>query len=468
MKYLSLTIILLTTILSVKSQQLVPFLLKNGRYSYVEYGKSNVVINSQYDEAKPFFEGYACVKLKNKWGVINLKGEIVIPIEHDLISNTKDGYTQVDEDLYNQNFEKLNFKFIAGFSNGYAIILEKDKLYIIDKLLNKTVLPIIFNPSPYNEFLFGENNDIELKKIYPYNGGFFRIECTDEFNYFNLSGKKILQKGYPKADDFKDGLAKVGNENDYDKDGIKLGFIDTLGNEVIPLRYNTLNDFSEDLAAAQIGTGFGFINKKGEISISFQGNYTASDFRFGLAQAFDNVYYKRFYINKQGKTIITTQNNYFINNSSFFDGLALFDLNDKYYGFIDTKGSIAIPPVYKYASNFNKGYALISKEFKSTNDPFKSLIGVINIKGVEVAPPKYEKIYLEFQNVEGHYNSNNINSPYRPLSLNDFERSCTKDLEIFSDFSNLTSPFFKNRIMKVELFGQKFYIDIEGHEYIEK
>lgn len=468
MKYLCLTIILLTTILSVKSQQLVPFLLKNGRYSYVEYGKSNVIINSQYDEAKPFFEGYACVKLKNKWGVINLKGEIVIPIEHDLISNTKDGYTQVDEDLYNQNFEKLNFKFIAGFSNGYAIILEKDKLYIIDKLLNKTVLPIIFKPSSYDEFLFVENNDIEFKKIYPYNGGFFRIESTDEFNYFNLTGKKLLQKGYPKADDFIDGLAKVGDANDYDKDGIKLGFIDTLGNEVIPLRYNTLNDFSEDLAAAQIGNGFGFINKKGEASIPFQGNYIASDFHFGLAQAFDNVYYKRFYINKQGKTIITTQNNYFIKNSSFFDGLALFDLNNTYYGFIDTKGGIAIPPVYKYASNFINGYAIISKDVKTSSGQFNSYIGVINTKGVEVISPKYEKIYLEFQNVEGHYNSHNINSPYRPLSLNDFERSCTEDLEIFSDFSNLTSPFFINRIMKVELFGQKFYIDIEGREYIEK
>jgi hypothetical protein len=464
--------ILLLISLSVNSQQLVPYLLKNGRYSYVEYGKSKVVFNSQYDEAKPFFEGYACVKLKNKWGVINLKGETVIPLEYDVISSTKDGFTQVnkyyqddgrsyfrsdDNEYFNKNFEKMNFKFIVNFSNGYAIIAERENIYIVDSFLNKTKLPI----GVYGNYGWRDYST----KFFKYNSGFFRIESRKNgnptFNYFNLKGKKLLINEYEDAEDFEDGLAKVSVGNSYDRDK-KYGFIDTSGNEVIPLRYNNLGDFSEGLATANIGNGFGFINKKGEVAISFQSNFTANSFHFGLAQAFDNNNYKRFYIDKQGKIVITTENRNDGIDHAFFDGLSLIEKSNR-IGYIDTKGNFVIPPIYKYATNFNNGFAIIARD-NENNGKYEysnnSFIGVINKKGIEKIPIKYEYIFLEFQDKKY------FEQDHREYI---FERSCNDDLKIDGySLSNLSTPFIKNRIVKVELFGQKFYVDIEGHEYIEK
>ena len=476
--------ILLLISLSVNSQQLVPYLLKNGRYSYVEYGKSKVVFNSQYDEAKPFFEGYACVKLKNKWGVINLKGETVIPLEYDVISSTKDGFTQVnkyyqdygrsyfrsdDNEYFNKNFEKMNFKFIVNFSNGYAIIAERENIYIVDSFLNKTKLPIgVYDYNGYPDYSIGAVGSV--KEFFKYSSGFFRIKSQTHgdirptFNYFNLKGKKLLINEYENAEDFEDGLAKVGFGNSYDSDKQKYGFIDTSGNEVIPLRYNNLGDFSEGLATANIGNGFGFINKKGEVAIPFQSNFTANSFHFGLAQAFDNNNYKRFYIDKQGKIVITTENRNDGIDHAFFDGLSLIEKSNR-IGYIDTKGNFVIPPIYKYATNFNNGFAIIARD-RENNGKYEysnnSFIGVINKKGIEKIPIKYEYIFLEFQDKKYFEQSQSRNDYV-------FERSCNEDLKINGySLRNLSTPFIKNRIVKVELFGQKFYVDIEGHEYIEK
>jgi hypothetical protein len=426
---------------SIYSQQLVPYLLKNGRYSYVEYGKSKILMNAQYDDAKPFFEDYACVKLKNKWGVINLKGEIVVPIEHDRISNTKYGYTRVDKDYYNRNFEKMLFKFVVGFSDGYAIINERGNLYIIDTFLNKTILPI--KESGVGYYYDEKNNPITFFK---FSGGFFRIEYYDSsgegYNYINLRGKILLKNNYDFAEDFVNGLAKVGF-GDHSK---KYGYIDTIGNEVIPLRYDKLGDFSEGLATAEIGTGFGYINKKGEVTIPLQSNYKAGDFQFGLARALDKNGSKMFYIDKKG---IIDMNIQYGQYEDFYDGLALFDKLGS-CGFIDLKGNVVIPPKYNYATHFDNGYALVSKEIDHTH----YLIGIINKKGVEVIPCKYEKIYIEFQDDESNKYI--------------FERSCDSNVISSHNLDNLIYPFIVNNTFRVVLFGQQYYVDVNGYEYFEK
>jgi hypothetical protein len=409
-------------------------------------------MNAQYDDAKPFFEDYACVKLKNKWGVINLKGEIVVPIEHDRISNTQYGYTHVDDDYYNRNFEKMLFTFVVGFSNGYAVIRERENLYIIDTFLNKTILPYKYDR--FDKYIDKENKSITFFK---FSGGFFRIHVRpvnqpEVCNFINLRGEQLLENNYELVSDFVNGLAKVSFKSDNFRDNIKYGYIDTIGNEVIPLRYDKLGDFSEGLATAQIGSGFGYINKKGEVAIPLQSNYTASDFKFGLAQALDNNSYKIFYIDKKGSIVMNTQNDFAHGDNSFYDGLALTKKNDD-FGFIDLKGNIVVPTKYKYASHFNNGFALVIKKMNSNNND-NNLIGIINKKGIEVIPCKYENIYLDFQDDES---DNCI-----------FERSCNSNLVSSYHLDNLIYPFIVNNLFRVVLFGQQYYVDVNGYEYFEK
>lgn len=125
------------------------------------------------------------------------------------------------------------------------------------------------------------------------------------------------------------------------------GYINELGQEIIPLVYTNVRDFHEGLAAVRIGNfasnNWGFINLKGELVIPYLFNRPRS-FSCGMAKA---IY------------------------------------NNEWY-FIDTKGNMVISlKDYDGGSNFHNGYAIVSK---SNEDYMEKIFGVIDKKGTEVIP----------------------------------------------------------------------------------
>jgi|GEM_PF-685791 len=70
--------------------------LENGLFSFKEseegkFGivnsKGEVVVNPSYDDIKDFKDGFARVKLGDKWGMINRQGKLVIPIQYVRMSD---------------------------------------------------------------------------------------------------------------------------------------------------------------------------------------------------------------------------------------------------------------------------------------------------------------------------------------------------------------------------------------------
>jgi|BioPla2DNA2_1021312.scaffolds.fasta_scaffold52120_3 hypothetical protein len=55
------------------------------------------------------------------------------------------------------------------------------------------------------------------------------------------------------------------------------------------------------------------------------------------------------YIDREGKFVIEPQ---FEDANSFFSGLALVKVNDK-YGYIDSTGKMVIEPIFEHAKNFS-------------------------------------------------------------------------------------------------------------------
>ena len=53
------------------------------------------MIAAQFEEARAFSEGLAGVKIKGKWGFINLSGELIIPAHFDTVMPFKDGLAKV-------------------------------------------------------------------------------------------------------------------------------------------------------------------------------------------------------------------------------------------------------------------------------------------------------------------------------------------------------------------------------------
>lgn len=143
---------------------------------------------------------------------------------------------------------------------------------------------------------------------------------------------------------------------------LKCGYIDEAGNEIIPLIYSGVRDFSEGLAAVRTGNWadgkWGFINAAGELVI---------DYRFQQPR------------NCMGGMI-----------KAVVDGEWVY---------VDRKGSKTISlKAYELASRYRDGYAYVTK----TRWPIKVdyTWGIIDENGNEVVPCK---VHWGFR---GSYNNN--------------------------------------------------------------
>ena len=178
----------------------------DGKCGFInKYGQH--VIPFIYDEVKAFSEGLAGVCLEDKWGYINKNNELVIPYIYDEVNN---------------------------FSEGLSSIVLDGKIGFID-LKGNEITPAVFGTLVLNidnalHFLdYGSN----------FNEGFCRVEYGGSYGL-------VMQDG--------DLTSYSGN----------FGYINRLGQKVIPSIYTWARNFSEGLTAIEIDDKWGFINYNGE------------------------------------------------------------------------------------------------------------------------------------------------------------------------------------------------------------
>lgn len=145
---------------------------------------------------------------------------------------------------------------------------------------------------------------------------------------------------YKDAMDFSDGLVAVTEE------GSNWFFVDRNDQVAIPGTFNRAGSFSEHLCPVARDGKYGFINRKGEIVIPYQFDETLgfSQGKAAVAKKDPNGTLLWGYANKQGQLVIDYL---FDDASDFHEGLASVSVNGK-YGYIDTKGSFAVPPQYVF------------------------------------------------------------------------------------------------------------------------
>jgi hypothetical protein len=200
--------------------------------------------------------------------------------------------------------------------------------------------------------------------------------------------KFAIQPQFDLAEDFADGLARVGS---IEKQGVpsdlpdygyrtadRYGYIDKSGKLVIPLKYQNATNFSEGLAAVQEengtnSSGFGYIDRTGKIAIAPQFE-VAGKFSGGLAPV--KTATEQGYINKTGKMVLKLK---YSSLSEFHEDLAMVlseTPDPKYptgkYGYINRQGKLVIPFQFTQANPFSQGLAAV-KTLKSQ--------GYINKKG---------------------------------------------------------------------------------------
>lgn len=101
--------------------------LKDKKYGFVN-AKGKVVVPMIYDRADVFSEGLAPVQKDGKWGFINEKGKVIVPMVYDGANVFSEGLAPVKKDekwgFVNDKGEVvINFQFVGivrPFENGYA------------------------------------------------------------------------------------------------------------------------------------------------------------------------------------------------------------------------------------------------------------------------------------------------------------------------------------------------------------
>jgi hypothetical protein len=168
--------------------------------------------------------------------------------------------------------------------------------------------------------------------------------------------------------------------------GRLAGYVNVLGEFVVPPRYTVADDFVEGLAlVSEEGTRFGFINRLGQVVVPPE-FLSATRFSGGISVAAPaligstpNTQGVVIFMDRTGRNIFGATT--FGAAQPFSEGLAAVQDANGLFGFIDRTGAFAIPAQYDYVLPFSEGLAAVLEGDK---------VGYINRRGEMVIEPQFD------------------------------------------------------------------------------
>ena len=229
-------------------------------------------------------------KQDGKWGAMNSKGKITVPLVYDELTDFDSGYALgkrdkrfyvVDTDGNETPIERNDeITYIKQFSEGLAQIeLNNKRFGFVDTLGKIVIEPEYFSVGNYSggfawvrvmnktigfinkrgEWIIEPQFDV-VKKGFDKESGMSMVQNNSLDTYWSFvdtTGKihdfKLAEKYY----DFSEGLA-LGRLNK------KYGYLNNKGVWAIMPVFDGATDFNNGYAAAKLGKHWGIINKKGE------------------------------------------------------------------------------------------------------------------------------------------------------------------------------------------------------------
>ncbi len=371
-----------------------------------------------------FHSGLAQIKYKNKYGFIDTKGEVVIPINFDYVGGLNEGFVWACKGV-SKSEKKCGFYSRFGkelcpliydeawyFEDGLACV-QKNGLWGYIDTTGKEIIPCKFSSiSPFKEKKavitdFGSWGFIDKKGLIinpeqftqalQFNEGMAPVKLGGKWGFVDTTGNIAIELKYDLVEHFYLGYSSVnkgytGYRYGKKRNEGKWGLIDKNGKEIIPIKYDAVVQSEEGFIRAgnynqRSGIDWIVFNNQG-IKIVSRKYYKLSNYYDGLAFANENGKYG--FIDTLGNTKIK----FMYDNARYFqEGKACVQKDGK-WGFVDINGNEVIPLVYNWCSDFYKGLAAVNKDEKW---------GIIDKFGVYTTPPKYDYIAgLESSGGEPH------------------------------------------------------------------
>ena len=302
--------------------------------------KGNIVVPIVYEMAYPYSGNFACIQNDQKWGYVNRQGEEVIPPTYDISKSFSEDLASVKSggkwgviDTTGKVICPFVYDDIKAFSLGFAPVKRDGKWGCIDAN-GKEICPPVYD---------------EIKE---FSLGFAHVKRDGKWGIIDTEGKEAVPTQY-KAIIFDEGLAPL-------KGNGKIGFIDEECKMVIPAEYDDCAYFSHGSVAVKQNGNWGYVDREGKTLIPFKLNYEQCGiFSDGLISVRQNK--KWGYVDASDQVIIPIKLDY-DEAFGFSDGMARVRKKDK-YGFIDRTGKEVIKPQYIAAGDFENGIATVSKVY---------------------------------------------------------------------------------------------------------
>lgn len=326
-------------IINNKGQILIDFKYKNGylinkNFYLLEDQKSQYLYSVkigriiEFEEIDYIDSDRIKIKNDNKYGIINDKFELIVPIEYDellvgeknIIGKKENLYFIFDSKLSMKKIKNEFQKVIIGPEDNFFVL--KNNLWgIIDKNEKKILECEYTSLTPLNE------KDVLLG-----------IKNSEKF-LINLKTNNVIKIDYENMSMVNDNKIMVL------KNG-KIGYIDFMGKEILPVEYEG---------------GFAFDDNKKFIQLKKEGNW--------------------FLYKYENKEIIKLD---YTDIGEYIDDYMIVE-KDGLYGYINENGKEEIPIQYIMGENFNQGFAVVSKE---------SGFGIINKKNRKILDFIYDDIKI--------------------------------------------------------------------------
>lgn len=288
---------------------------------------------------------------------------------------------------------------------------------------------------------------------------------AEEAMLIDKKGKEYrLSSEYGNIRSFTEGMAIVCNDSRMCQG--KYGFIDTTGREICPLKYDQVWEFSEGLAAVNVGASecqggkWGFIDRTGKEVIPLIYDYVGMIdsgydlFGFQFGRAIVGIGEESFYIDKKGATTkIPPRKDSEPVDFGYMnhENPIRIEENGK-YGFRDEQGLIIVPPKYDWVSHFYQGITILPVRLGGKQ-------AYLNAAGKEITPFKYDDAREFYDGCAVVFTKISAkNSGYGIIDSTGREIVEPGTYENIHDFSNERAVVVKN--------NKRGFVDTAGREVI--
>ena len=293
---------------------------KSGKFGYVQLNTtSNVttLIPCIYESLGDYSsDSYIHATLKGKKGMIDSKNKIIIPFEYSNVGNpchTSNGYSiiWVEKDgklgIYNDDgkelqpcdidkayilteYNSIELSYTDCPSTDYIYIVRNGLTGLISGSTFETIIPCMY------EYL----SPIKTSKaFYKANGKWGIIDTSNKtiqlaiYDNVEIDGSTLSEQKMP---------SMAFQSNMYVRNNGKVGMLKANGEDFIPVKYDSLGMYSDNMLVAKVGDKYGFINEEGKESVPFVYSQ-AHNYSEGLA-AVVNENGKYLFIDKLGNVAI--------------------------------------------------------------------------------------------------------------------------------------------------------------------